>query len=409
MRKIKLFLLLFVVFFIFCVILYAGKRWYSHESEVNAKLWAIQTAADTISESLKEKETPFIIQLGKDYLHEVISHEEETNFNAYLKLASGEDINLLIVGDSISAQDWSAEIADQIKWNFGAECNITNLSMGGNTCYAGYVRTMIHADGDYDLAIICFVQNDPAEDFSIYYEAVIRAILEKNPGVEIIAVLESSQRTYTEKIKNIIELAEYYEIALADTIAAYDDSEYSYEALSPDGVHPGELGKELYVDTVMDVLFDHVEKNVYKELSFPGKSTQESQIYDRQKTESIVPAMHPESAVLGKCSFIPAELFSRIDDRSYSFYISDFKGVMGIYCARLPGNNHIQFFYNGEQIGEYSEEFDHTFLQEMIFLVDRNIHEISGTIDVVFNSTENAESFRGMAFSCAEETERGVI
>ena len=408
MKRTKIILLIIITAGLLLAV-YAGKRWYTHESEVNAKLWAIQTDTDKIAESLKGKETPFVYRLGKDYLHDMIMGSDKTDYNAYLKLAAGENINLLIVGDSISAQDWTADIAEQIKWNFGAECNVTNLSMGGNTCYAGYVRTMIHADGEYDLAVICFGQNDPAEDFSTYYEAVIRTILEKNPGIEIMAVLESSERTYTEKLKSIIELAEYYEIALADTIAAYDDSEYSYEALSPDGVHPGELGKELYVGTVMDVLFDHVEKNVYKELNFPGKSTQESQISDRQKTESIVPAMHPETAVLGKCSFIPAELFSRIDDKRYSFYISDFKGVMGIYCARLPGNNYIQFFYNGELIGEYSEEFNHTFLQEMIFLVDRNIHEISGTIDVVFNSTENAESFRGMAFSCAEETERGVI
>ncbi len=395
MKRTKIILLIIITAGLLLAV-YAGKRWYTHESEVNAKLWAIQTDTDKIAESLKGKETPFVYRLGKDYLHDMIMGSDKTDYNAYLKLAAGEDINLLIVGESISAQDWSADIAEQIKWNFGAECNITNLSMGGNTCYAGYVRTMIHADGEYDLAVICFGQNDPAEDFSTYYEAVIRTILEKNPGIEIMAVLESSERTYTEKLKSIIELAEYYEIALA-------------ERPERRGVHPGELGKELYLDTVMDVLFDHVEKNVYKELSFPGKSTQESQISDRQKTESIVPAMHPETAVLGKCSFIPAELFSRIDDKRYSFYISDFKGVMGIYCARLPGNNYIQFFYNGELIGEYSEEFNHTFLQEMIFLVDRNIHEISGTIDVVFNSTENAESFRGMAFSCAEETERGVI
>lgn len=42
-----------------------------------------------------------------------------------------------------------------------ASVAVTNVSMGGNTSYAGYVRTMDLDDStDYDLAIICYGQND---------------------------------------------------------------------------------------------------------------------------------------------------------------------------------------------------------------------------------------------------------
>lgn len=73
--------------------------------------------------------------------------------------------------------------------------------MGGNTSYAGYVRTMALNDGvDYDLAIICYGQNDALEGFSTNYEAVIRAIERKYSDCSIISTLESSQREYTEKM-----------------------------------------------------------------------------------------------------------------------------------------------------------------------------------------------------------------
>ena len=68
-----------------CLLFYAGKRWYSHESEVNAKLWEIQAATDNIAESLTEKETPYIDLLGKTVLQDVLSGVAEKDHNAYIR------------------------------------------------------------------------------------------------------------------------------------------------------------------------------------------------------------------------------------------------------------------------------------------------------------------------------------
>ena len=401
MKKTKLFISGIIIAVILIGILYAGKRWYSHESEVNAKLWDIQAATESIAGSLTEKETPYIDLLGKTVLQDVLSGVAEKDHNAYIKLAAGENINLLVVGDSISAQEWTEKIADQIAYHFGSNCNIINISMGGNTSYAGYVRTSILDDRYFDLALICFGQNDADADFEIFYEATIRAVLEKNPDIKIISVLESAQRTYTEIIKKIIEIAEYYDASVVDAIAAYDNSGYSYEAMSPDGVHPGELGKELYLNTVMETIFNQVKENVSAAVKTVMSQNEEQKITSSQEAGSIKPALYHNTDLLNNCIFIPAEQFDRIDELSFSVSVPEYKGLLGIYCARVPGKNEITVFCESKLICSYSEDFDHSFTQEMIFLFDKEQLELSGNIKVVFNTPEQAESFRGLIVSIA--------
>ena len=59
MKRTKIILLIIITAGLLLVV-YAGKRWYTHESEVNAKLWAIQTDTDKIAESLKGKEGAYV-------------------------------------------------------------------------------------------------------------------------------------------------------------------------------------------------------------------------------------------------------------------------------------------------------------------------------------------------------------
>ncbi len=393
-------IILIIIFLAFAsFLLYAGKRWYSHESEVNAKLWEIQAATERIADSLAEKEDPYIDLLEKTVFEEILSNIEEKNNNAYLKLSAGEDINLLIVGDSISAQDWTEEIAEQISYHFGSKCDITNISMGGNTSYAGYVRANILDDRHFDLVLICFGQNDTDVDFEIFYEATVRAVLENNPDIKIISVLESSQRTYTEKINKIIEIADYYDASVADTIAEYNNSGYSYEALSPDGVHPGELGKELYLNTVMETIYSQVKENVSAAVkALTGQYTEQKNT-SSEEARSIKPEKKKKTALLKDCIFISAEQFTRINEVNFSVSVPNYKGLLGIYCVRLPGKNDINVFCESELICSYSEDFNHSFTQEMIFLLDKGQHELTGNIEVVFNTQEQAERFRGLIIS----------
>lgn len=68
----------------------------------------------------------------------------------YQKVSKGIDVNVLVVGDSIGAgagashlsHTWPNILVSHIKSKYNVEVKLTNISMGGNTSYAGYFRTM---------------------------------------------------------------------------------------------------------------------------------------------------------------------------------------------------------------------------------------------------------------------------
>lgn len=169
-------------------------------------------------------------------------------------MSDGFDVNVLIVGDSIGTGagketdglQWFKQLQSYLRTVNKASVAVTNISMGGNTSYAGYVRTMDLDDStDYDLAIICYGQNDGSDDFSTYYESIIQAIRNKYPNCSIISILESSQRDYTSNITTIQSICDHYGIPVADTIAAFNNSGKSYDDLTKDGVHPNDAGQTI--------------------------------------------------------------------------------------------------------------------------------------------------------------------
>ena len=104
---------------------------------------------------------------------------------------SHNTLKMLIVGDSIGegagASDpslkWYKYLAPYMKEAYGIKLDITNVSMGGNSSYAGYARVMeLDEREDYDLAVICYGENDQREDFSFYYESILKAVQDKYPA-----------------------------------------------------------------------------------------------------------------------------------------------------------------------------------------------------------------------------------
>ena len=69
----------------------------------------------------------------------------------YQKLSDGFDVNVLVVGDSIGAgagtetdgQQWFKQLQAYLRTVNKASVSVTNVSMGGNTSYAGYVHWMM--------------------------------------------------------------------------------------------------------------------------------------------------------------------------------------------------------------------------------------------------------------------------
>ena len=313
--------------------------------------------------------------------------QQEAEDSFYQKLADGFDVNVLIVGDSIGAgggietsgMQWYNQLQSYLRTINKNKVSLTNASMGGNVSYAGYVRTMaLNDDVNYDLAIICYGQNDSTNGFSTNYESIIRAIRGKYPDCSIISILESSQKEYTEKMTTIQSICEHYSIPVADTIEAFNNSGKAYDDLTGDGVHPNDAGQETYFETIKTVIDDNVA-------AYTGKMEEVDVINaDVHKFDNFV-------------WYDANSDFERVDDTTFTIRTSA-SGILGIDYTYESGDNKADIYVDGELFESPTVTFDYDFSQRHILVVSDDC-TVKNKIKVVFNTKEQADGFRGMCFS----------
>ena len=379
-RSLAIVLSMFLVLVFLAGAAVVGYKWLHHEKRQNDDIEALQNLSGAWMTKEPDSQSE-IAALREDLLKELDSIVASGGgLNAYQKLASGEDIRLLIVGDSIGAMPWTNDVAAWIEDNYLVGCTIRNISLGSNTSYSGFVSEKLLDDGyAYDLVIICYGQNDVPQGFAADYEALIREVLIKNKFPSVIAVLESSQREYTEKMQAISELAGYYDLQLADTIKAFENSGYSYEALSADGVHPNGIGQDIYACTVEEV----IRANTAEEFN--------------RKTGMIRDALR-------SFRYFPSSDFSRVSDTDWVIHFDRAqKGILGINRSRCPGENLFEIFRNDELY--YSEEdyMSIGFNLMKISRVSESSDTFQGDLLIRFLQKEHADNFFGILFTDYEE------
>ena len=318
---------------------------------------------------------------------EAALRQKEAEDSFYQKLADGFDVNVLIVGDSIGAgagtetdgKQWYTQLQTYLKTVNNGKVSVTNVSMGGNTSYAGYVRTMaLKDDVDYDLAIICYGQNDDTDGFSTNYESIIRSIRSKCTDCSILSILESSQREYTEKMTIIQSICEHYSIPVVDTIAAFNNSGKAYDDLTVDGIHPNDAGQEIYFETIKAVIDDNVAAST-------GKMADVDVINaDVHKYDNFV-------------WYDASSDFERVDDITFTISTSA-AGILGIDYIYESGDNKADIYVDGELFESPTVTFDYDFSQRHILIVSNDC-SVRNEIKVVFTSKEQADGFNGMCFS----------
>ena len=350
--------------------------------------------------------------------------EAADDSSVYEKLAAGEDVDILIVGDSIASGSgadetygkntaWDDLLAQYLREEYldgedDGTLQMTNVALGGNTTYAAYVRALGNVseyDTEYDLVIICSGLNDESDTLSLYYEAMIRAA-EESLDCSVIGVLESyelkymdipymngntdsadtlSEENYSERAGIIREICDYYEVPAADTIAAFVQSGTAYEDLTDeDGNYPNNDGQEIYAQTILDVIEENVEAATGKpEVRDPYnkgvKTFTDFTWYAAGNTRSD-----------GTTEFL------REDDTTYTLDIEE-SGALGIYYTTAEGDNNIQIYLDDELYTEITNE-DMTYEAKKIQLIGRDV-EIGSQIRVVFGSAEQADNFSGMCIS----------
>lgn len=301
------------------------------------------------------------------------------------KYRSGDTLKLLIVGDSIGegagASDpslkWYKYLIPYMKDAYGIKLDITNVSMGGNSSYAGYVRVMELEDKEnYDLVIICYGENDRAEDFSLYYESILWAVCNKYPSCRLITILESSQRDYTEKIRTIERLSAHYGAYVADTIAAFKNSKRSYEELCDDGTHPNDEGQRVYYETVKGIIDD-----IYAEEDVP--------VLQRPKPLSS------KIASFKNFHYYSKDDFRKVDEYSYELEVKFLLGRLGIDYATVKGVNSITIYADSQKICEKEIGWNNEFTLDFIEIMEEQC-EVNSKIRIEFSSKEQMKAFHGI-------------
>ena len=302
-----------------------------------------------------------------------------------VKKLNSNQLKVLIVGDSISegsgasnpSLHWYKSLIPYMKETYGVKLDITNVSMGGTRSYAGYVRLMeLDDEEDFDLAIICYGENDLPEELSLYYESILYTIRHKYPECKLMTILESSQREYTDKIKTIQSLSEYYGAYVVDTIAAFNDSGKTYEELCNDGTHPNDEGQKVYYEVTKPLM----------DLFYAEKES---------KTLPVVEPVNPEVVNFNKFIYYPLKDFTKIDDVTYELDTDTLSGTLGIDYTSVQGENHMLIYADGENVCDRHIIWDLSF--QMWFIekvVDKC--EINSKIRLEFSSKEQMENFHGL-------------
>lgn len=303
----------------------------------------------------------------------------------YEKLKNKEDVNVLIIGDSIGegsggeyGKCWFQLLENAVEEEYGVKYRTRNVSFGGNAAYCGYVSSKIFADGtDYDLAVLCYSQNDgDLKTLSIYYEAMIRALRTKYDNIDIISILESPQRSINPKMQTVIDICEYYGIPTADTITPFNTSEIGYDNLTTDGVHPNNEGQKIYFETVMDVI-----RAEYAETA--------------ERFYSLPEPIKPEVKNFDKFRYLRAEEFRRTDDVTYEADYAFANALLGIDFDIQCGENRVEIFLDGESFHTMTATWDFGFDQRHIEPFCSGATAEHG-VKIVFLNKKAADSFRGL-------------
>ncbi len=207
--------------------------------------------------------------------------------NTYHKLKNDKKLTVAYLGGSITAgagatnhnaTSWRALTTKWLSENF-PDSQITEINMGIGS--VGSLLPVFYLD-DYvineipdlvfiETAVNDYLQHYTAEEISVYYESIIRKLLNANPYCEIVAiytindVLSVSAEYYTEALSQD-SVAAYYGIPSANVgrklrkdrglINPKSGGEYTqrWQTFFGDEVHPTDAGHKEYANTITYLL-----------------------------------------------------------------------------------------------------------------------------------------------------------
>lgn len=191
----------------------------------------------------------------------------------YEKISKNHNINYLIIGDSIGrgagvedrSLTWFSQWEERMKSKYQIELIRHSIVQSGATAYEGlYLFKKAKIPPTVDLVFLIFGENDrkymDVEQFSYYYEGLIREVKTKYPEAELITITESCLEQ--EMFANAIEkISRHYHANHIDMRIPFQNSSYSIAQLSDDSVHPNGLGYQLYAESILTAIDTAIKTN----------------------------------------------------------------------------------------------------------------------------------------------------
>lgn len=256
-------------------------------------------------------------------------HYLSEDLNVYKKIEAGEPFNYLIIGDSIGRGSgaerkelrWFNQLEVQIKDYSGSRGRRHLVVQSGATAFEGLYKMQSSPKlQNMDLIFIVFGENDrkfmDPEEFTFFYEKLLRSAKELNKSAEIITIIESplKQEPFADAIKRI---SVHYGAKCLDMRIPFKESGMLTEHLTSDMVHPNGNGYRLYANSV----FELIKKNIKNETdiaNYPKPITKNDYFYLAEKAD--------------------------VADQK------GFKSDIGSYVSRKPGD-YIEYEFDGPIIG----------------------------------------------------------
>ncbi|MDQ0271991.1 SGNH/GDSL hydrolase family protein [Cytobacillus purgationiresistens] len=206
----------------------------------------------------------FTLLLGISYFLLLFTKAEgaDQSGTVYEKIAEGRNINYLIIGDSIGrgsgasdkTETWYRKWERSLKNEYGVKAKRHLIVQSGATAFEGLNKldSTEHL-GQIDVTFIVFGENDrkymDEDQFSYFYEALIRKTKSLYPDTEIITLTENPLNN--EAFAGVIlKLSNHYLAKNIDLRPAFIHSGQSTFELTTDLIHPNDQGYTIYADTI---------------------------------------------------------------------------------------------------------------------------------------------------------------
>ncbi len=321
----------------------------------------------------------------------------------YTKLAAGQSVSVLVVGDGFAAGSnledastaWAELISKKLQDKYSSDVQVENYALpSDNTAYSGYVVANELPDGsDYDAVIISFGNYDDPATFGTFYEGMVRALIKKSPEISIISLIEPSSVTNTDGYSDdnasaIQSITDHYNGLTIDVAKVMSENgSDAASTVADDKINQNTDGNAATADAIAASIIRAVDSGM-------------------EPLDSSVEPLNEGVSNLDEYAYIPASEFAKINDTTFAIVkdsITDVNGnyvsgLLGIDYTYLPGNNDVYVTLDNTPFARSTVAFNGTESERHIFVLNDNC-DSSDHITISFTSADEADAFAGIIVS----------